>query len=142
MKVFRETIPFSTSERLEFRDITEEVMAWLERQGIREGLLVLTSLHTTVALFVSEVQETSLENLKLLLGRLVEEEIPYRHNDPRYSDCDRGNAASHLRATLLGQSVSLPIFEGRLKLERLERIIFVELDGPRERRLALQAVGV
>lgn len=41
-----------------------------------------------------------------------------------------------------GQSLSFPVFEGRLKLDRLERIIFVELDGPRERRLALQAVGV
>ena len=82
-----------------------------------------------------------MEDLKMLLRRLVKEQDGYRHNDPRYSDCDRHNAASHLRATLLGQTLALAVSEGRLELGRWQSIILAELDGPRERTLAVQVIG-
>ena len=73
-----------------------------------------------------------------MLGQVIPAEGEYRHNDPRYSDCDRRNAHSHLQATLLGHSVSFGVTGGRLALGQFQAIIAAELDGPRERQVTAQ----
>jgi secondary thiamine-phosphate synthase enzyme len=77
-----------------------------------------------------------------MVDRLVPEAGPYRHDDPRYSDCERGNATSHLRAALLGRSVAVGISGGELSLGRFQSILFAELDGPRPRSIDIQIMGV
>ena len=72
---------------------------------------------------------------------IVDDRIGYKHNDPRFSDCDRANAAAHLRAILLGGSLALQVEEGRLVLGQFQRIIFAELDGPRPRSIRMQFMG-
>jgi secondary thiamine-phosphate synthase enzyme len=99
-------------------------------------------LHTTCALFVNEFQGALVEDLKNMLERLVAENAGYRHDDPRYSDCERGNASSHLRAALLGRSVALGIAGGELSLGRFQSVLFAELDGPRSRNIDIQIMGV
>ncbi len=141
MRIIRDVITVVTKDKEEFLDITPEIEAWVVKHEINDGLLVLTSLHTTVALFVNEFQQALMEDLRILLHRLVEEQDGYRHNDPRYSDCDRHNAASHLRAILLGQSLALAVSGGRLELGRWQSIILAELDGPRERTMTVQVIG-
>ena len=64
------------------------------------------------------------------------------HDDPRFSDCERGNAHSHLRAALLGRSVAVGISGGELSLGRFQSILFAELDGPRPRSIDVQIMGV
>ncbi len=141
MRIARETIRLVTAEKVEFHDITKKVKDCLAKHDIKEGILLLNSLHTTVALFVNEFQDALLHDLKLLLGRLIQERDGWRHNDPRYSDCDRHNAASHLRAMFLGRNLALGVSGGDLVLGRYQSIIFAELDGPRERDLELQVIG-
>jgi secondary thiamine-phosphate synthase enzyme len=104
-------------------------------------MLILNALHTTVALFVNEFQTALIEDMKAILGRVVRERDGYRHDDPRFSDCDRGNADSHLRALFLGQNVIVPIQGGELVLGKWQSIILAELDGPRERSIQVQIVG-
>ena len=65
----------------------------------------------------------------------------YRHDDPRYSDCDRSNAHAHLRATLLGRPIALAVADAEVLLGQYQSVILAELDGPRERRLQVQIVG-
>ena len=65
----------------------------------------------------------------------------WKHNDPRFSDCDRSNADAHLRALLLGHNLVLPIENGELRLGRFQSLILAELDGPRRRSLQLQILG-
>jgi secondary thiamine-phosphate synthase enzyme len=77
-----------------------------------------------------------------MVDRLVPETAGYRHDDPRYSDCERGNATSHLRAALLGRSVAVGITGGELALGRFQSILFAELDGPRPRTIDVQIMGV
>jgi secondary thiamine-phosphate synthase enzyme len=100
------------------------------------------SLHSTAALFVNEWQEALLEDFRTLLEQAVSDETRWRHNDPRYSDCDRGNAASHLRALLLGSSAMLAVRGGQLVRGTWQSIILAELDGPRTRSVSLQILGV
>ena len=87
-------------------------------------------------------QGALVEDLTNLLSRLVKERNGYRHDDPRYSDCERGNAHAHLRATLLGRSVAVGISGGELSLGRFQSVIFAELDGPRQRTVDVQMMGV
>jgi secondary thiamine-phosphate synthase enzyme len=104
-------------------------------------MVLLQSLHSTAAVFVNEWQDALLEDVRVLLEAAVRENAEWRHNDPRYSDCDRSNAASHLRALLLGASAALAVRGGRLVRGQWQSIILAELDGPRTRTLSLQVVG-
>lgn len=141
MRVVRETIRLVTREKLEFHDITKLVKERLATYGVKEGVLLLNALHTTVALFINEFQDALLCDVGTLLGRLVGEQDGYHHNDSRYSDCERGNATSHLRAMVLGRNLALGVADGEPVLGRYQSIIFAELDGPQERKLELQVIG-
>lgn len=141
VRVITETFRLVTDKRLELYDLTERVAEILKRHDIKEGMLLLSSLHTTLALFVNEWQAALLHDIKSTLNKVVKPEDEYRHNDPRFSDCDRKNAHSHLQATLLNHALSFPVKAGRLVLGQFQAIIAAELDGPRSRDLAIQIIG-
>ena len=141
MQIIRETLKVVTDQKQQFLDLTKQVRDVLKRHSVRDGILLLNTLHTTTALFINEVQPALLADLKNLMARLVRERDGYFHNDPHYSDCDRGNATAHLRATLFGNNVALGVSDGELVLGQHQGIIFAELDGPRERTLELQVLG-
>jgi secondary thiamine-phosphate synthase enzyme len=141
MKVFSTTFTLSSEDRTEFSDITKHVRDALQQFPISNGIALVNTLHTTCALFLNEFQGALIEDLKMLMERLVVERAGYRHDDPRYSDCERGNAHSHLRAALLGRSIAVGIKDDELALGRFQSIIFAELDGPRKREINLQVMG-
>jgi secondary thiamine-phosphate synthase enzyme len=132
----------TTRHRFELINMTEEVEELVGKAGIREGFVLLQSLHSTAALFVNEWQEALLQDFRTLLEQAVPTDVPWRHNDPRYSDCDRSNAVSHLRALLLGASAMLAVRGGHLVRGTWQSIILAELDGPRTRSVSLQILGV
>ena len=127
-----------TSTRLELLNLTGQVKDAVRAAQVREGLVLVSSLHTTLALMVNEWQQALLEDIKAMLGDVIPAEREYRHNDPRYSDCDRRNAHAHLQATLLGHSLSFGVTGGRLTLGQFQAVIAAELDGPRERQVSVQ----
>lgn len=131
----------TTRHKFELIDLTGRVEELVGRSGISAGIVLLQSLHSTAALFVNEWQDALLEDFRTLLEQTVPADTPWRHNDPRYSDCDRSNAASHLRALLLGSSTMLAIRDGRLIRGAWQSIILAELDGPRTRSVSLQILG-
>ncbi len=141
MTITHETFTVTTQDRLQFMDLTKQIRDRLRRYDIKQGLVIVSSLHTTTALFINEWQEALLHDLRVLLDRLVNEREGYRRNDPRYSDCDRGNAHSHLRAVLLDRHLSVPVVAGEMVLGTFQSIIFAELDGPRDRQLHLQVLA-
>lgn len=141
MKVFRDTIEIRTQENQQFLDVTKQVRDLVSRSGVQNGTLLINSLHTTVAVFVNEFQSALLDDLCVVLQKLIPRRDGYFHDDPRYSDCDRANAHAHLRATLLGRPIALAMAEGEVLLGQFQSVILAELDGPRERRLQVQIVG-
>ena len=142
LKVVRKTLTMLSEKRTEVLDITKQIRDIMLSADIKEGILLVNALHTTCALFVNEFQGALVEDLKTMVDRLVPEAAGYRHDDPRYSDCERGNATSHLRAALLGRSVAVGITGGELSLGRFQSILFDELDGPRPRIIDVQIMGV
>jgi secondary thiamine-phosphate synthase enzyme len=141
MKVFNTSFTLSTEERTEVSDITKLVREAIQHSPVSDGIALVNTLHTTCALFVNEFQGALIEDLKGLMERLVPERGGYRHDDPRYSDCERGNAHSHLRAALLGRSIAFGVSHGEPTLGRFQSVIFAELDGPRRRDISVQVIG-
>jgi secondary thiamine-phosphate synthase enzyme len=141
MKVLTTSLTLTSEERTEISDITKLIREVVEKGPIRTGMALVNTLHTTCALFINEFQAALIDDLKNLVERLVPERGGYRHDDPRYSDCERGNAHAHLRAALLGRTIAVPVNNGELTLGRFQSIIFAELDGPRRREVTVQLMG-
>jgi len=141
MKVFNASFTLSSEERTEVSDITKIVRDAIQQFPVSQGIALVNTLHTTCALFVNEFQSALIEDLKGLAEALVPERRGYRHNDPRVSDCERGNAHSHLRAALLGRNIAVGLNHGELTLGRFQSIIFAEFDGPRQREIHVQVIG-
>ncbi len=137
-----ENLVIDTDERLELVDLTDRVMEYVRKFQISEGMITLWSMHTTCCLFINEFQTALLSDIRRFLEEMVARDGYYRHNDPEHSDCDRMNADSHLRAMLLGHSITLQISGGEVVLGQWQRILMAELDGPRSRTLRAQVWGV
>jgi secondary thiamine-phosphate synthase enzyme len=141
MKVFSGSFTLAGEEPTEILDITKQVREVLLAAPISNGIALVNTLHTTCAIFINEFQSALMDDLRGLAERLVPERSGYRHDDSRFSDCERGNAHAHLRTALLGRSVALGVSNGELVLGRFQSIIFAEFDGPRKREITVQVVG-
>ncbi len=137
-----ETLCYETRERLELINITRDLNEVVRKHGLKAGLLIVQSLHTTTAVFINEFQQALLDDIKAFLERLVGRFDYWRHNDPKLSECNRKNADSHLRAMILGHTLSVPVCNGEIALGGWQSIILAELDGPRERAIQVQVLGV
>ena len=142
LTIHGETIIVSTDQRIELVDLTNRVMEFVRKFDIREGIVSIWSMHTTCTLLINEFQGALLADIKRFLEQMVARDAEYLHNDPNHSDCDRQNADSHLRAMLLGHSLTLQISGGEVVLGQWQRILMAELDGPRARSLRVQVFGV
>ena len=142
LTIHGETFVVQTDQRLELVDLTSRIMDYVRCFNIREGLVSLWSMHTTCALFINEFQTALLSDIKRFLEQLVARDAEWMHNNPEHSDCDRMNADSHLRALLLGHSLTLQVSGGEVVLGQWQRVLMAELDGPRARSLRIQVLGV
>jgi secondary thiamine-phosphate synthase enzyme len=142
IKVLRRMMTICSEEHVQVVDLTKQIRDVVREVDVKDGFLLVNSLHTTCALFVNEFQSALIEDLMTMLRQLVADKDGYRHDDPRYSDCERGNASAHLRAALVGRSVVVGISDGELSLGRFQSILFAELDGPRSRDIDIQILGM
>jgi secondary thiamine-phosphate synthase enzyme len=142
MRVYAETIVVPTTSRVEIIDLTDQIMRLAHKAGISEGTINLFSTHTTCTIWVNEFQAALAADMRTFLEHIVAGDAGWRHNDPQHSDCERSNAEAHLRAMLLGHSLTLQVSGGEVVLGQWQRILMAELDGPRQRTLRLQAMGV
>ena len=136
-----ELISLATRDRVELINLTPQLQEVVRASGLRRGIVLVNSLHTTLALFINEWQEALLDDIRRFLEQMVVREEYWKHNDPRFSDCDRSNADAHLRALLLGHNLVLQLQEGELVRGTFQSVILAELDGPRERTLQVQILG-
>ncbi|HMK09368.1 MAG TPA: secondary thiamine-phosphate synthase enzyme YjbQ [Anaerolineales bacterium] len=131
-------LEFSTRGDSDVHDLTPAVNRSLEQSGVRHGLVSLFTPSSTSALTTIEFEEGAVEDLRQAVGRLAPETIDYRHN-LRWGD---GNGHAHVRAALLGPSLSIPIVEGQLCLGTWQQIIFIDFDvRPRRRKVFVQILG-
>jgi len=141
-RVVNRVLDWITNERMQLVNITERINEVVRKSGVRDGIVHLQSLHTTTSVFLNEWQDALLEDVRRFLEEVVQRERYYRHNDPAHSDCERFNADSHLRGMLMGQSLSLQVRNARVLLGTWQSIILAEFDGPRNRSIAVQILGI
>ena len=142
MKTQLDTFVVRSSQKQEMIDITPDVIDATRESGIRNGFIGIFSQHTTAGVMVNEFQPALLADIGDFLKRIVDDGISYKHNSPEWSDCDRGNATSHLRSLLFSNSVMLPVIDGKPVLGQFQSVMIAELDGPRERTIKIQFLGV
>jgi secondary thiamine-phosphate synthase enzyme len=141
MAVFATTFSVSSRHPTELVDITPQVNDAVRMSALKVGIACVNTRHTTAALLINEYQGALLDDLVALAESLVSQHALYRHNDPRYSDCERGNAQAHQRAAIFGRAVAVSVSNGEVTLGRYQSIIFAEFDGPRTREVTVQIAG-
>ena len=124
-----------TSRQIEIVDITDGIERYVNDCGREKGICLVYSLHTTTALIINEADEALLNDILKLMEKIAPQAAGYQH------DRGDGNAHAHLRTALLGNSVIIPVENGGLALGTWQRILFIEMDGPRKRRLSIRIIG-
>ncbi len=142
VRIVSRVIDWVTTDRLQLINITERVNEIVRKSGIREGIVHLQSLHTTASVFLNEWQDALLHDVRAYLEGIVDRDNAWRHNDPRYSDCERKNADSHMRGMMMGQTLSLQVRNSAVLLGTWQNIILAEFDGPRSRSMSVQVTGI
>lgn len=126
-------LEIKTFNKNEFVDITDKVEEYLEEKGYKDGILYLNVLHTTAALTINENVDF---NVRIDLINALEELVP----NIRFLHAE-GNADAHLKSSLLGTTLTLPVNNGKLLRGVWQGVYFCEFDGPRVRNVCLTFVG-
>jgi secondary thiamine-phosphate synthase enzyme len=138
MTVQSMSIQFRTRGNGDVVDITPEVAETVRASGLAAGIVTLFSPSATSALTTIEYEAGCIQDLQRLFDELAPPERDYSHN-ARWGD---GNGHSHVRAALLGPSLTVPFSAGRLALGTWQQIVFVDFDNrPRRRELVAQLIG-
>ena len=138
MTVTSLSLQLSTKGNGDMLDITRPVAEAVGRTTLTAGIVTIFTASSTSALTTIEYESGCLSDLRRLFDELADPQRPYDHNE-RWGD---GNGHSHVRAALLGPSLTVPFVEKRLTLGTWQQIIFVDFDNrPRQRELILQVIG-
>ena len=134
MTVRHEQITVVTKKREEMIDITPRVKSAVTRAKVGEGIVAVSVAHTTAAVFVNENADPDVQrDLLTALERAVPSDAKYAHAE--------GNGPAHIKAVLIGNSLTLPVRDGAIALGTWQGIYFAELDGPRERSATITVIG-
>lgn len=132
--IIKKSLKVNSSSNLQIMDITSDVVAILNEinkvneNQISDGIVSIFTRHSTSAIRINENEKGLLNDFEKVLKDTVKENDNYKH------DFIDNNAASHIRAFLLGSSETIPIVDGRLDLGTWQSVFFIELDGPRRNR--------
>jgi secondary thiamine-phosphate synthase enzyme len=133
MNVFHEFFTFSTKGEIEFIDLTSRVIDAVAKSGKKNGLVHVFAPHATGVFILNENDPSLLDDVKNFLEKIIPKRGGYRHPS---------NAHAHLRSILFGQSVTLPLIDGKLHLGTWQSLFFVETDiYPRKRTIIVQVIG-
>lgn len=132
-KVFNTSYTFQTKGEIEFIDLTDKVQEVVSRSGVKNGIVHVFAPHATGVLILTESEYGLLNDIKILLEKLIPKHSAYMHPS---------NAHSHLRSIFLPPDKTLPVIDGRVEFGTWQSLIFVETDvHPRRRTVIIQVMG-
>jgi secondary thiamine-phosphate synthase enzyme len=119
-----------TKKHTQFLDITQEVQSWISDSGTQNGIVTIFIPHTTAGITINENADPSVtSDMADALDRAVPWQAQYKHSE--------GNAAAHVKASMMGSSIQVIVEDGRLLLGTWQAVYFCEFDGPRSRNVWL-----
>lgn len=136
MRVHTDYLWFNTKQRQEFVRITDEVASIVSKSGVVEGMVLVSAMHITAAVYVNDWEDGLIEDFQTWLEKLAPSGLPYKHH--RTGE-DNGDA--HLKRTVMGHQVMIPITAGKLDLGPWEQVFYAEFDGQRRKRVVVKVMG-
>ncbi len=138
MNIIHDTITLSTRGFNDMQDITDEVSNRLSEHGLKNGTVTIFISGSTGGLTTIEFESGLEKDFAELMDKIIPQDRTY-HHDARWGD---GNGFSHVRASLLGPSLTVPFVDGRMTLGTWQQIVFIDFDNrPRSRSIVLQFMG-
>jgi secondary thiamine-phosphate synthase enzyme len=138
MPVKTSSIPLTSHGNAEVHEITGQVEQIVTQSGLKDGVVTVFCPSSTSGVTTIEYESGAVSDLKRLFEEIIPQNREYAHN-ARWDD---GNGHSHVRASLLGPSLTIPFAEGRLTLGTWQQIIYLDFDNkPRRRELIVQVIG-
>jgi secondary thiamine-phosphate synthase enzyme len=136
LKTYTEYLWFETRQRQEFVRITDQVRAAVKKSGVKDGMVLVSAMHITAGVYVNDWESGLIEDFQVWLEKLAPRGLPYRHHET-----GEDNADAHLKRTIMGQQVILPITGGDLDLGPWEQVFYAEFDGQRRKRVVIKIIG-
>jgi secondary thiamine-phosphate synthase enzyme len=127
---------FNTKKRQEFVRITDDVAAIVKQSGITDGIALVSAMHITAGVYVNDWESGLIQDFQVWLERLAPSGQPYRHHET-----GEDNADAHLKRTIMGHQVLLPVTNGALDLGPWEQVFYAEFDGQRKKRVVVKVLG-
>ncbi|WP_138420323.1 secondary thiamine-phosphate synthase enzyme YjbQ [Aquibacillus sediminis] len=124
----KKMFPLQTHSHSQMIEITDQLENWISETGVQEGILVVSSMHTTAGITVNENADP---DVKTDMLRRFDEVYPWDHAKDKHME---GNTASHMKTSTVGHAQTLIISKGRLMLGTWQGVYFCEFDGPRHRK--------
>ncbi len=137
MKTYRKELTMQLPDRRGYVNITPQVEEALRESGIKEGLVLVNSMHITSSVFINDDESGLLHDFEIWLEKIAPEQPyhQYRHNG--YED----NADAHLKRQVMGREVVVAVTDSRLDFGPWEQIFYGEFDGRRPKRLLIKIIG-
>ncbi|MSO46431.1 MAG: YjbQ family protein [Acidobacteria bacterium] len=136
MTTLTEYLWFETKKRQEIVRITDQVADIVRTSGVAEGMVLVSAMHITAAVFVNDWEDGLIHDFQVWLEKLAPAGKDYRHHQT-----GEDNADAHLKRTLMGHQVMLPITKGTLDLGPWEQVFYGEFDGQRRKRVVVKVMG-
>jgi secondary thiamine-phosphate synthase enzyme len=136
MRIHSDYMTVQTKEKREFLNITPNIKAALEKSGIRDGIILVSSLHSNSALFINDDEPGLLQDISEWADRLAPLGPDYQH-----SARSESNAGAHLQNLLLHHQSIISVADGTLELGPWQNVIYAELDGQRPKRILIKILG-
>ena len=136
MKSFTEYLWFETKQQQEFVRITDQIAGIVKKSAVAEGLVLISPMHITAAVYVNDWEDGLIHDFQEWLEKLAPAGRDYRHHQT-----GEDNADAHLKRTLMGHQVTLPITGGKLDLGPWEQVFYAEFDGRRRKRVVVKVIG-
>ncbi len=136
MKVFTDYLWFNTPHRREMVRITDQVADIVRRSQVKEGIVLVSAMHITAGVYVNDWEEGLIEDFGGWLEKLAPAGLDYRHHQT-----GEDNADAHLKRTIIGHQVTLPVTAARLDLGPWEQVFYAEFDGQRRKRVVVKVMG-
>ena len=137
MKVLTDYLWFQTKKRQEFVRITDEVAAIVKKSGVQDGMVLVSAMHITAGVYVNDWEEGLIQDFQAWVEKLAPAGSDYHHHQT-----GEDNADAHLKRTIMGHQVILPITGGQLDLGPWEQVFYAEFDGRRKKRVVVKVMGV
>jgi len=136
MRIHSDYMTVQTKEKREFLNITPNIKAALEKSGIRDGIILVSSLHSNSALFINDDEPGLLQDISEWADRLAPLGPDYQH-----SARSESNAGAHLQNLLLHHQSIISVADGKVELGPWQNVIYAELDGQRPKRILIKILG-